>query len=43
MNPPSKEEAQLIIDNGVNKARGITKDILEGVSSHQRDYDQIHP
>ncbi len=34
MNPPSKEEAQLIIDNGVNKARGIIKTILEGVTSH---------
>ncbi len=34
MNPPSKEEAQLIIDNGVNKARKIAKDILKGVVFH---------
>ncbi|MCP4106155.1 MAG: hypothetical protein GY749_11550 [Desulfobacteraceae bacterium] len=34
MNPPPKEEAQLIISNGVNKAKKITKDILEGVTSH---------
>ncbi len=36
MNPPSKDEAQSIIASGVNKARGITKDILDGVNSHHR-------
>ena len=34
MNPPSKEEAKLIIDDGVNNARLITKDILKGVASY---------
>ncbi|MCP4763741.1 MAG: hypothetical protein GY870_18360 [archaeon] len=34
MNPPSKEEAKLIIKNGVNTARLITKDILKGVASY---------
>ena len=36
MNPPLKEEAQLIIENGVNKARVMTKEILLGVTSHHR-------
>ncbi len=34
MNPPSKEEAKLIIVNGVKKARQVTKDILEGISHY---------
>ena len=34
MNPPSKEKAKLIIENGVNRARLITKDILKGVASY---------
>ena len=36
MNPPSKEKAQLIISNGVEKAKEITKDILKGVVSYHR-------
>jgi len=34
MNPPSKEDALLIIGNGVNKARVIAKEILEGITSY---------
>jgi ferredoxin len=34
MNPPSKEEAKLIIDKGINSAKRITKDIIKGVASH---------
>jgi len=36
MNPPPKEEAQLIIGNGTKKARRIAKDILKGVVSHHK-------
>ena len=34
MNPPSKEEAQLIINTGVAKVREIVQDILKGVLHH---------
>lgn len=34
MNPPSKEEAQLIINTGVIKAKEIAQDILDGVLHH---------
>lgn len=34
MNPPSKEEAQLIIDTGVKTARRISEEILNGVTFH---------
>lgn len=34
MNPPSREEAKLIIDNGVEEARKIAGDILNGVTFH---------
>jgi formate hydrogenlyase subunit 6/NADH:ubiquinone oxidoreductase subunit I len=34
MNPPSKEDASLIISNGVNKAEEIAHNILNGVSRH---------
>lgn len=34
MNPPSKEEARVIIDNGVNRAKIIAKEILDGTSSY---------
>lgn len=34
MNPPSKEESQLIIDNGVKKAKKSAQDILDGVLHH---------
>ncbi|MBC8441612.1 MAG: 4Fe-4S binding protein [Deltaproteobacteria bacterium] len=34
MNPPSKEEAQLIINTGVINAKEIAQDILDGVLHH---------
>jgi len=34
MNPPSKEEAQVIINNGVTKAKEIVQKILDGVVYH---------
>ncbi len=34
MNPPSKEEAQLIINTGVLEAKKIAQDILDGVLHH---------
>jgi len=36
MNPPPKEKAQLIINNGINRAKKITKDILKGDASYHR-------
>ena len=36
MNPPSKEEAQLIIDNGVDNAKRITRGILRGATSYHK-------
>jgi len=38
MNPPSKEEAQLIINTGVIKAKEIAQDILNG-KSHQHVFN----
>ncbi|MBT8356632.1 MAG: EFR1 family ferrodoxin [Deltaproteobacteria bacterium] len=34
MSPPSKKEAQLIIDSGVKKAKKIAQDILNGIPHH---------
>ena len=34
MNPPSKKEAQLIINNGVIKAKKIVDEILNGIQRH---------
>lgn len=34
MNPPTREEAQLIIDTGVEKTSGIAQELLAGVSRH---------
>ncbi len=34
LNPPSKKEAQLIIDSGVKKAKETAQDILNGISHH---------
>ena len=34
MNPPSKEEAQIIIDNGVTRAKEIAQNILNGGLHH---------
>lgn len=36
MNPPSKEDAQIIINSGINCAKRIAKDIIKGVASHHR-------
>ncbi|MDM8536934.1 EFR1 family ferrodoxin [Desulfobacterales bacterium HSG17] len=36
MNPPSKEDAQLIINNGVKKAKKAAKDILNNVVYHHQ-------
>ncbi|MCP4344338.1 MAG: hypothetical protein GY795_02295 [Desulfobacterales bacterium] len=34
LNPPSKKEAQLIIDSGVKKAKETAQDILNGIPHH---------
>ena len=34
MNPPSRSDAQLIIDNGVKRAKEVAQDILHGVFHH---------
>jgi len=36
MNPPSKEEAQLIINTGIKTARRISEEILSGVTFHHK-------
>jgi len=36
MNPPSKEEAQIIIENGVKRTIEITHDIMEGIHKYHR-------
>jgi len=34
MNPPTKEEAQSMIDDGITEAMGVVQDILNGVTRH---------
>jgi ferredoxin len=36
MNPPSKEEAQLIINSGIETARRISEELLRGVTFHHK-------
>lgn len=43
MNPPSKEEAQLIINSGVKKAKKIAQDFLNGeIHNHAFHYPSRH-
>ncbi len=41
MNPPAKEKAQAMIDKGVEQARGIASDILNGIQS-QHTFNAPH-
>lgn len=36
LNPPSKDEARTMIDNGIVEANQVVKDILNGVTRHHR-------